>query len=84
MSAKTYEKLEEAIREHCNDELPGAYLTDWAVMTSAAVMETAGRTRYYAEYSESPHHTHLGLAHMLLSDVQIQGSINTVDPEDGE
>lgn len=78
MSSETYDKLEDALREHMNDVYPGAILTDWTMITASAVAD-AGVTRYYAEYSDSPHHTLLGLAHMSVSEIEEQGDANRID-----
>ncbi len=73
VSKQTFQALEEAIQAHIEDIMPGVLLTDWSLMCASAVLEDADRTRYYAEYSDSPHHTHLGLSLMLHKDVESQG-----------
>lgn len=79
MSKGSYEKLENALREHMADVYPGAILTDWILLSASAAAESASITRYYAEYSDSPHHTLLGLAHMQVSEIEEQGDANRID-----
>lgn len=68
MSKETYEALEQAIRDHLLDDMPDTFLSDWCLMTASATAD-ASRTRYFAEYSDSPHHTLLGLTLYSHQDV---------------
>lgn len=59
MSQATKEALADAVRAHLTDELPGAVLTDWAIVAAATRGEES--THYLHERSPSPFHTLLGL-----------------------
>lgn len=72
MSEETKVAVEGAIRAHLADECEGAFLTDWVVFTAGAIPEYSDRTRYMAEYSDSPMHTLMGLSNMMRLNLEEQ------------
>lgn len=72
MSKETYDRLEQALREHVAAERDGAYLADWVMMTASAT-ESAESMWYFSVFSDSAHHAIRGLADLLLDDVRGDG-----------
>lgn len=63
---QTREALVEALRAHVAACVEGAYLTDFVIISSAALAADPDATTYVTESSDGPPHHRLGLVRYLL------------------
>jgi len=80
MSAETYDRLADAVREHVADCFDGdALVTDWYLVAAAVLVSEGGVTQYMHACTDSPLHTLHGLVD--LAHRRLIGSDSTEDTE---